>query len=128
MVNAERARRQLPPLELQDQLTAAAQAHSSDMACNDFLSHTGSGDTTYRDRVRSQGYTNFLYLTENIYAGNPDYGGTPEGAMEWWMNSQVHRDAILNPDVTDIGIGYAFTTDSEYGAYYTLVFAQPARL
>jgi uncharacterized protein YkwD len=124
-VNAERARRNLPPLRQQEQLSAAAQSHSSDMACNDFLTHTGTGDTTYRDRVLAQGFTAFSYLTENIYAGNPSYGGTPEGAVEWWMNSKVHRDAILHPTVTEIGIGYAFYQGSTYGAYYTLLFTEP---
>ena len=121
-VNAERARRSLPPLTLHEQLSAAAQAHSADMACNSFIGHSGTEGTTYRDRVLEQGYTGFSYLTENVYGGS---GGTPEGAVSWWMDSKVHRDAILHPTVTEIGIGYAFYSGSQYGHYFTLLFAEP---
>ncbi len=28
--------------------------------------------------------------------------------MTWWMNDQIHRDAILNPKSTEMGVGYAY--------------------
>ncbi|MBD2773012.1 CAP domain-containing protein [Iningainema sp. BLCCT55] len=42
IVNSERGRAGLSPLRLQSQLTAAAQAHSNDMAKHNFMSHKGS--------------------------------------------------------------------------------------
>ncbi len=94
------------------------------MACNDFIDHAGSDGSTWFDRVSAQGYT-YAYASENIYVGDPAFGGTPQGAFEWWMNSQVHRDNILYPDVSEIGVGYVFRPGSTYGGYYTLVFAKP---
>ena len=41
------------------------------------------------------------------------------------MNSQIHRDNILDPNVSQIGIAYVFNAASTYGGYYTLVFASP---
>lgn len=41
------------------------------------------------------------------------------------MSSQVHHDNILDPLVTEIGIGYAYYPASTYRGYYTLVFAAP---
>jgi len=41
------------------------------------------------------------------------------------MNSQIHRDNILEARMSDIGVGYVFNADSEYGGYYTVNFARP---
>jgi uncharacterized protein YkwD len=41
------------------------------------------------------------------------------------MNSQVHRDKILNPQSTGIGVGYVADPQSQYGGYYTVVFTRP---
>jgi uncharacterized protein YkwD len=42
LVNQERANEGCEPLTINGQLTAAAVGHSTDMALNDFFSHTGS--------------------------------------------------------------------------------------
>lgn len=39
------------------------------------------------------------------------------------MNSQVHRDNILNPNVTEIGVAYVFNSNAQYGGYTTVDFA-----
>jgi hypothetical protein len=119
LINAARAAKQLAPLTIQSKLAAAAAVHSADMACNSYLDHTGSDGSNYSARIKSQGYT-AAYSSENIYAG-----GDAQEAFNWWMNSQVHRDNILSPKITQIGIGYAFYSKSNYGGYYTLDFAHP---
>ena len=124
LINQARADHGLTALVSQSHLSKAAFLHSSDMACNDFVDHTGSDGSSWKDRISGQGYT-YRYASENIYVGNPSFGGTPEGAFEWWMNSQVHRDNILSTKITEIGIGYAFFANSTYGGYYTLDFAHP---
>jgi uncharacterized protein YkwD len=40
------------------------------------------------------------------------------------MNSQVHRDNILNPVVDEIGIGYVYLAGSPFSGYYTLLLAK----
>lgn len=124
LINAARQQEGLPALTLNDKLSAAADAHSVDMACQDFVDHTGSDGSTWYTRIQAQGYR-YAYATENIYVGNPAFGGTPTGAFNWWMNSSVHRSNILSSKVTEIGIGYAYHPSSSYGGYYTLVFAKP---
>lgn len=125
LVNDARAAQGLNPLAVQDQLAAAAAVHSQDMACQDFVDHVGSDGEKWYARVATQGYANSASARENIYVGNPDFGGTPQGAFDWWMNSKVHRENILNPNVNDIGVGYFFNSSSTYGGYYTLVVARP---
>ncbi len=124
LINNARTSNGLSPLTLDAKLSAAAQAHSNDMACNDFIDHVGSDGSTWFTRIKAQGYA-YSYASENIYVGNPAFGGDANGAFTWWMNSQVHRDNILSPKITQIGIGYTFYAKATYGGYYTVDFAHP---
>lgn len=125
LMNQARQEAGLPALEVQSQLSAAAFKHSLDMSCANFVNHIGSDGGTWFDRVSAQGYASYSTARENIYVGSPDFGGNPQGAFTWWMNSKVHRDNILFATVTEVGIGYAFNPNSDYGGYYTVVFARP---
>ncbi|MFN2236264.1 MAG: CAP domain-containing protein, partial [Anaerolineales bacterium] len=124
LINQVRQQNDLDPLILRNELASSALAHSTDMACNDFVGHSGSDGSLWTDRIIVQGYSP-SYATENIYVGFPEFGGTPEGAFDWWMNSQIHRDNILDPKVSEIGVGYVFNEKSSYGGYYTINFARP---
>jgi uncharacterized protein YkwD len=119
LINSERLSRGLRRLALEDRLTAAARNHSEDMACNNFTDHTGSDGSTWRTRVDREGYTP-SFVAENIY-----YGGMAQDAFDWWMNSQIHKDNILNANATEIGIGFANYSQSRWVRYYTLVFGRP---
>lgn len=123
-INQARQEAGLQVLVLQDQLSAAAYAHSADMACKDFVDHVGSDGSSWTTRIKAQDY-HYTYAAENIYVGNPAFGGTPQGAFTWWMNSKIHRDNILSPKATEIGIAYVYNASSTYGGYYTLDFAHP---
>ena len=119
LINTTRAENGLAALAINAQLTAAAQGHSIDMACFGFLGHNGSDGSTPYQRIAAAGYAP-SYSEEIIY-GN----GYPQTAFDWWMNDQIHRNAILNPNVTEMGIGYAYNSDSSYGGYFTVDFASP---
>lgn len=125
LINNARQANGLNPLSFNEQLNAAALQHSSDMACNNLLSHTGSDGSSWYQRVERQGFANSASARENIYAGDPSFGGDPNGAFNWWMNSQIHRDNILFRDISVIGIGYVYSPSSQFGGYYTAVFARP---
>ena len=114
LINSERANAGLPALTFNAALSAAAQGHSGDMACNNNISHTGSDGSSSYSRVLAAGYSG-TFAEEIIYGG-----GGPEAAMLWWMNDQIHRDAILNPNTTEIGVGYA----NYSGDYITVDFGR----
>jgi len=124
LINQERTNQGLAAYNLQSQLQAAARLHSTDMACNDFLSHTGSDGSTSHDRIVRQGYTP-SWWGENIFATGDTSSGAPQRAFTWWMNSALHRANLLSPNYTDIGLGYMYSADSSYGGYFTAVFARP---
>jgi len=41
------------------------------------------------------------------------------------MNSSGHQDNMLNPEYTEIGIGYAGNSSGAYSGYFTANFAKP---
>ncbi len=121
LVNQERTSRGLATLKKSPALMDAARGHSEDMACNDFVDHTGSDGSTPRDRILRAGYTPGA-LGENIAAGC----STPEQVVDIWMKSDGHRANILNPDYCHIGVGYAYNANATYGHYWTQDMATPA--
>ncbi len=123
LINQERQNQGLAPLSMNAALREAARAHSRDMACQGFFSHTGSDGSSPADRVARYGYQ-FSYLGENIYAGNGPYN-SPQAAFQAWMNSPGHRQNILSPNFVHVGIGYAYDPNSPYGSYWTADFGSP---
>jgi uncharacterized protein YkwD len=119
LINAERANVGLPALTVNAQLAAAAQGHTADMACNNMISHTGSDGSSSYSRILAAGYSG-SYSEEIIYGG-----GGPQAAMSWWMSDKIHRDAILNPRATEIGVGYAYFSNGSYGDYIAVDFGSP---
>jgi uncharacterized protein YkwD len=83
------------------------------------ISHTGSDGSSSDSRILSSGYSG-SYSEEIIYGG-----GGPQAAMSWWMSDQIHRDAILNPRTTELGVGYAYFSNGAYGDYITVDFGSP---
>jgi uncharacterized protein YkwD len=124
LINAVRQQNGLATLSMDAKLNAAAQAHSEDMACQNFIDHTGSDGSDWAARVKKQSYS-YSYVSENIYAGDPAFGGDAQGAFDWWMNSPVHRDNILSKKITQIGIGFAASDKAQFKGRYTLNFAKP---
>jgi uncharacterized protein YkwD len=119
LINNARAQAGLSALTVSPQLTAAAQGHSIDMACHGLISHTGSDGSSPSQRIAAAGYSASL-ASEIIYGS-----GYPQTAFDWWMSDQIHRNEILNPNVTDMGVGYAYKADTSSGGYYTVNFASP---
>lgn len=119
LINNARAQNGLAPLAVNAQLTAAAQAHSIDMACHGFIGHTGSDASSVNQRVAAAGYS-ASRSSEIIYGS-----GYPQTAFDWWMNDQIHRNEILSPNATEMGVGYAYAAGTALGGYYTVDFASP---
>lgn len=120
LLNAERQKIGAPPLRISSQLAQAAQRHADDMANNNFLSHEGSDGSTMESRIQETGYA-FSAIAENVAGGQP----TPESVIQTWLNSSGHRRNMLNPEYTEIGIGYATNSSSQYTHYWTQVFGTP---
>ncbi|WP_128378256.1 CAP domain-containing protein [Streptomyces cavernae] len=115
LTNAERSRAGLPPLAVDALLTAAAQAHSTDMVVRAFYSHTSPDGSEPWDRAAAAGSTRRT-IGENIACGQR----SPAEVVDGWMNSPGHRANILKPAFTHIGIGFA--GGGKAGTYWTQLF------
>ena len=117
--NRERARAGLPPLEVDPQLEAAAEAHARDMAGHVQMRHRGSDGSNPFQRIEAQGYR-FRRAGENVAWGQP----SPESVMRDWMHSRGHRRNILG-EFSQIGAAYA--TGADGSPYWCVTFGDPAR-
>lgn len=114
LINQARADVGRPTLTVNADLTEAARRHSLDMACNNFMKHSGSDGSWTGDRVTDAGYTQSYYL--EILAI-----GLPQDAMNQWKIEPRDWSAVLNSRVTEVGVGYVFSKFSAYGGYWTVV-------
>ncbi len=118
LINAERTRRGLSALRVNSVLMQVAEAHSQDMVNRTFFDHTNPDGQDPGDRLDEARYA-WGTWGETIGGGYT----TPQAMFAVWMNSSGHRDILLSPNYTEIGIGYA--TGGRYGYYWTADFATP---
>jgi uncharacterized protein YkwD len=109
--NEVRRRHGLLTLTWETSLQNVARDHSADMLDRNYFSHLSPEGRTPRDRVTS-GYPFALSMTgENIWSGTGhDAENTSDMALHIvnnWMASAGHRQNLLNPRFTDIGVGVA---------------------
>lgn len=114
LINSERIKRNLKPLQIDKELTRVARIKSQDMEKNDYFSHYSPTYGSPFDMMKNFGIK-FLAAGENIAANR-----SIENAHNSLMNSKGHRDNILNPNFTHIGVG--IEKSSKYGNLITQMF------
>jgi len=115
LVNQERSKIGLKPLQMDWELARVARMKSEDMAKKNYFSHTSPTYGSPFDMMKQFGIS-FRTAGENIASGQT----TPKEVMESWMNSQGHRANILKPDYTHLGVGYY--RGGSYGHMWTQMF------
>jgi uncharacterized protein YkwD len=119
LVNAERAKVGLSALTYNAQLQVQAAAYACEMVHYHFFAHVDPVDqSTLANRADEFGYA-YWAIGENLAAGQP----TPAKVMSDWMNSTGHRENILNPAFTELGI--AVRSGGDYGIYWVQEFGRP---
>ena len=58
---------------------------------------------------------------ENLVAGNSAV--SPETAVAAWMNSEKHRENILNPSYTKLAVGFHFDPNTQYKTHWSQYFS-----
>ncbi|MFJ1552432.1 CAP domain-containing protein [Streptomyces mirabilis] len=111
LINAQRTQRGLPSLTISQALTNASQQHGVAAVQ---LKWWGPGKDPHRNprtgstpqsRIQAAGYCpnprswEFNEITYTGWGGS----GTPQAAVNWWMNSPAHRAVILKPSLREIG-------------------------
>ncbi|GAB4457548.1 MAG: hypothetical protein Kow0070_09900 [Anaerolineales bacterium] len=124
LINDARTSAGLPALTFNQRLASAANAHATDMLCNNYLSPIGLDGSTAQTRVAAQGYTASV-VVENLFALHPAFGMSPRAAFDWWNKNDTYRNNIINPNVTEVGIAYVADEKTLFGAYFVVTFAKP---
>lgn len=110
-INHLRTTNTCQPLQFEQRLEQAAQAHAEDMRDHRKLDHTGSDGATLNDRLDRVGYR-YTRAGENI----TNWFRTPQDVMVQWTEGPEipdgpHRKNILNCAYTEVGIGLAYRDD-----------------
>ncbi len=115
LVNSYRLENGLHPVYVIPYLCDVARVRSRE--CIQLFDHKRPDGSKFSTIIDSN-LIPYAALFENIAAGRD----TPEETMEQWINSEKHRNAILNPDLTHMGVGVAYEQNSDYGYYWTQLF------
>lgn len=126
LVNKIRLEHKLQPLKLDERLVQAARYHCKDMAEENYFSHNSydrKGDKVFylcKSHERAMQFANnYKIYAENISAGQI----TAQQVVDGWMESPGHRENILHPRFTHIGIAYIYTPNGEYHHFWGQSFA-----
>lgn len=107
------------PLKWNDALEYASTKHSQDMARHNYFEHISLDGRSPKQRAMDAGYQGYLAGFENISAGR----ATAKDAIAGWLESDGHCANIMNPKVTEVGMGYGYNDNSQWKHYWTQNFA-----
>lgn len=116
LVNEERAKEGIAPLELSEELCSVATLKAQDMAVFGYFKHESPNFGAPDEMLDAFGI-HWHLSGENIAAGYQ----TPKQVMDGWMDSPGHRANILDPGYKKLGVGY-FTGLGEYSSYWVQTF------
>ena len=119
-INRTRAANGRPALSYNTKLEDAARSQANLMASKDQLSHNLG--VTLRQRVRAAGYEGAV--GENVAGGQR----TLDQAIDGWLNSPAHREALLSNKFVEFGLAAATVAPerkSRYGIYWAFIAGGP---
>lgn len=99
LINKERAKNGLPVLVLADKLNQVAGYKADDMLQNQYFAHTSPDGITPWSWFKKANY-DFSIAGENLAIHFSD----SQNLISAWMQSPSHRDNILNPDFSEVGL------------------------
>lgn len=125
LTNVTRTKHNRADIVFDEKLSVLAKARSEEMIRLEYFSHTSPSGCDVQCR-----FTNSDYMTqswgENLAEANGyQHSSNQELAamfMQWWLQSDEHRDNLLSPTFTHEGIGVAVKGDR---TVVTVIFAVP---
>jgi uncharacterized protein YkwD len=113
-INVFRVKNGRRALVLDERLSRAAAMQSEDQAKRNSGGHYGSDGSKPMDRAARAGY-HAKIASENVAAGQKSFSDV----MHYWEGSPGHRENLLRPNVSAIGVAMAKAGSGR--AYWTLV-------
>lgn len=115
LTNEVRRQYGLPEFTWDNNLAKVGREHCMDMAAQGYFDHNSPDGSTPFDRLSRAGIS-YYAAAENIAAGQID----PKSVVDAWMNSEEHRENILNPLLRKMGVG--ISRNGDYGIYWAQEF------
>ncbi|HEY4592336.1 MAG TPA: CAP domain-containing protein [Thermoanaerobaculia bacterium] len=130
LINEERSSFGLHAVQPNGNLRDAALSHSNEMVDQRYFEHTSPQGVTFIDRIEATGYmrgARSWVVGENLVWGTGPLS-TPQSLVTAWMNSPPHRENLLKPRFSEIGVAAVdgtpegdlgeagVTVSSEYGS------------
>ena len=103
LMNQKRTEAGLKPLTMDNTLLSVARYKSNHMIQNGYFSHTNPDGTTWTNWLKKIGYK-YTATAENIAYNSYD----PVELFNQWWNSAGHRENMMNPSYTKVGIGVLY--------------------
>ena len=105
LVNKERARIGVAPLEVDPRINASAQEKADDMVNRNYRDHVSPEGIHGYELVFKHTGGECRHAGENLAWRTDNTVGTTRSAFNWWMSSKPHRKAIQDSKYTKTGIG-----------------------
>ena len=112
LVNKERNKVGLPPLKFANDLAASAYVRATELPTK--FSHTRPNGSKCFTAMPQRGHI----LGENLAGGQT----SPQQVVQAWMDSETHRENILNPKYLELGVVYYYQPQSKYKHYWVQHF------
>ncbi|MDB5186404.1 MAG: hypothetical protein JWL85_927 [Candidatus Saccharibacteria bacterium] len=116
--NAKRADDGKAALAINSKLNAAAQAKANDMVARNYWSHNTPEGKEPWVFIQNAGYS-YLKAGENLAYGF----ATSDETVVGWMNSASHKANMLDGSFTEVGFGFANSSDFNNSGEETVVVA-----
>jgi len=99
LTNQERLKHNLSPLFPNDDLAKAALDKANDLLAKQYFSHNSPDGKKFSAWIKDTGY-DYMIVGENLAMGF----GSKEAMIKAWMDSDKHRQNILNGRYKEIGL------------------------
>lgn len=100
LINEKRIKHNLSPLSINPNLQIAAQNKSDYLINNNYFAHNTPDGKQFSSWIKDSGYK-YSLIGENLATNF----SSSKNIFNAWMKSQSHRDNILDPNFTEIGLG-----------------------
>lgn len=121
LINTERVKDGASPLVENTKLDESAAAKCDHMVANGYWAHVAPDGTQPWGFIIHAGYS-YGSAAENLASGQT----TPSDVLHGWMNSQSHKEAMLNPKYTEVGVASCrYKSSLVYSTLIVAHFAAP---
>ena len=108
-----------PALRWDQQLHAAAEGHSLDMAKRNYFEHRSPEGRDVSQRVSASRYK-WKSVGENLAGGNRSISE----AVDSWLTSPDHCENLMDPKYVDVAVACVAESGTEFGTYWTMVLGR----